>query len=137
MDLDYNVRNSCISGFGFMVLCINCMIKFVMCKLILTKKNCRSLNVYEIEVILPSNLTEDLFEENKSSEKRCYSLIIYTYFLVVDYKYVLRMILHKLSEWTICLSKLRCYGDCMLLVKKTDVNSKNKQDPQPIKIFFV
>ena len=28
-------------------------------------------------------------------------------------------------------------GVCMLLVKKTNVNSKNKQDPQPIKIFFV
>jgi hypothetical protein len=28
-----------------------------------------------------------------------------------------------------CLSKPRCYGDCMLLVKKTNVNSKNKQDP--------
>ena len=27
--------------------------------------------------------------------------------------------------------------DDMLLVKKTNVNSKNKQDPQPIKIFFV
>ena len=39
----------------------------------------------EIEVILPSNLTEDLFEEKKTSEKGYYSLIIYAYFLVVDY----------------------------------------------------
>jgi hypothetical protein len=31
----------------------------------MTKNNFRSLNVYEIEVILPSNLTEDLFEEKK------------------------------------------------------------------------
>jgi hypothetical protein len=45
----------------------------------------RSLNVDEIEVILPSNLTEDLFEGKKTSEKGCYSLIIHTYFLVVDY----------------------------------------------------
>jgi len=36
-----------------------------MCKLILTKKNFRSLNDYEIEVILPSPLTEDFFEEKK------------------------------------------------------------------------
>jgi hypothetical protein len=34
-----------------------------MCKLILTKNNFRSLNVYEIEVILPSPLTEDFFGE--------------------------------------------------------------------------
>ena len=34
-----------------------------MCKLILTKTIFRSLNVYEIEVILPSPLTEDFFEE--------------------------------------------------------------------------
>jgi hypothetical protein len=31
----------------------------------LTKKKFRSLNVDEIEVILPSNLTEDLLEEEK------------------------------------------------------------------------
>jgi hypothetical protein len=49
------------------------------------QKNFRSLNVYEIEVILTSNLTEDLLEGKKTSEKGCYSLIIYTYFLVVDY----------------------------------------------------
>ena len=49
------------------------------------QKNFRSLNVDEIEVILPSNLTEDLFEEKKTSEKGCYSLIIHTYFLFVDY----------------------------------------------------
>jgi hypothetical protein len=30
---------------------------------IFDQKNFRSLNVYEIEVILPSNLTEDLLEE--------------------------------------------------------------------------
>ena len=60
-------------------------IKSVMCKLILTKTKFRSLNVYEIEVILPSNLTEDLFEGKKNSEKGCYSLLIHTYFLVVDY----------------------------------------------------
>jgi hypothetical protein len=36
-----------------------------MCKRILTKKNFRTLNVDEIEVILPSNLTEDLLEEKK------------------------------------------------------------------------
>jgi hypothetical protein len=35
----------------------------------LPKKYFRSLNVYEIEVILPSNLTEDLFEE-KNTLKR-------------------------------------------------------------------
>jgi hypothetical protein len=45
--------------------------------------------------------------------------------------------LHKLSEWTICLSKPRCYGDCMLLVKKPDVNSKNKQDPNPSRYFLL
>jgi hypothetical protein len=28
---------------------------------------------------------EDLLEEKKPSEKGCYSLIIHTYFLVVDY----------------------------------------------------
>jgi hypothetical protein len=33
------------------------LIKSVMCKLILTKKKFRSLNVYEIEVTLPSPLT--------------------------------------------------------------------------------
>jgi hypothetical protein len=44
-------------------------VKFVMCKLMLPKKYFRSLNVYEIEVILPSNLTEDLFEEKKYPEK--------------------------------------------------------------------
>jgi hypothetical protein len=36
-------------------------------------------------IILPSNLTEDLFEEKKTSEKGCYSLIMNKYFLVVDY----------------------------------------------------
>ena len=46
-----------------------------MCQWNLTKKYFRSLNVDEIEVILPSNLTEDLFEEKKTSEKGCYSLI--------------------------------------------------------------
>ena len=46
------------------------------------------------------------------------------------------LVLHKLSEWTICLSKPRCYGDCMLLVKKTNVNSKNKQDPNPSRFFL-
>jgi hypothetical protein len=51
----------------------------------LTKENFRSLNVDEIEVILLSNLTEDLFEGKKTSENGCYSLIIHTYFLVVDY----------------------------------------------------
>ena len=50
------------------------LIKSVMCKLILTKKIFRSLNVYEIQVILPSNLTEDFFEEEKPSEKGCYSV---------------------------------------------------------------
>jgi hypothetical protein len=34
-------------------------------------------------------------------------------------------------EWKICLSEPRCYGDCLSLVKKTNVNSKNKQDPNP------
>ena len=50
------------------------LIKSVMCKLILTKKIFRSLNVYEIQVILPSHLTEDFFEEEKPSEKGCYSV---------------------------------------------------------------
>jgi hypothetical protein len=36
-----------------------------MCKLILTKTIFRSLNVYEIEVILPSPLTEDFFDPQK------------------------------------------------------------------------
>jgi hypothetical protein len=37
-----------------------------MCKLILTKEIFRSINVYEIEVILPSPLlTEDVFEKIK------------------------------------------------------------------------
>jgi hypothetical protein len=40
------------------------------------------------------------------------------------------------SEWTICLSKPRCYGDCMLLVKKPNVNSKNKQDPNLSRYFL-
>ena len=39
------------------------LIKSVMCKLILTKKKFRTLNVYEIEVILPSPLTEDFFRK--------------------------------------------------------------------------
>ena len=58
------------------------LIKSVMCKWILTKKKFRSLNVDEIEVILPSNLTEDLFEEKKTSEKGCYSLIIQDIFCI-------------------------------------------------------
>jgi hypothetical protein len=40
-----------------------------MCKLILTKTIFRSLNVDEIEVNLPSPLTEDFFEE-KNPPKR-------------------------------------------------------------------
>jgi hypothetical protein len=36
-----------------------------MCKLILTQTNFRSLNIDEIEVIIPSPLTEDLLEEKK------------------------------------------------------------------------
>ena len=107
------------------------LIKSVMYKWILTKKNFRSLYVYEIEVILPSNLTEDLFEWKKTSEKGCYSLIIHTYFLVWR-------LLVCIDNWsyTSCqygqfaFPRPRCYGDCMLLVKKTNVNSKNKQDPQ-------
>jgi len=59
------------------------LIKSVMCKLILTK-TFLSLNVYEIEVILPSHLT-GFFLGKKPSEKGCYSLIIHKYFLVVDY----------------------------------------------------
>ena len=61
------------------------LIKSAMSKLILTQTNFRSLNIDEIEVIIPSPLTEDLFEEKKTSEKGCYSLIMHTYFLVVDY----------------------------------------------------
>jgi hypothetical protein len=37
------------------------LIKSVMCKLILTKNKFRTLNVDEIEVILPSPLTEEIF----------------------------------------------------------------------------
>jgi hypothetical protein len=45
------------------------LIKSVMCKLILTQKKFLSLNVYEIEVILPSPLTEDFFKEKKPLKK--------------------------------------------------------------------
>jgi hypothetical protein len=41
------------------------LIKSVMCRLILTKTIFRNLNVYEIEVVLPSPLTEIFFEEKK------------------------------------------------------------------------
>jgi hypothetical protein len=40
-----------------------------MCKLILTKTIFRSLNVDEIEVNLPSPLTEDFFEERKPPKR--------------------------------------------------------------------
>jgi hypothetical protein len=43
------------------------------------------LQVVEHNLFLPSNLTEDLFEEKKTCENGSYSLIIQTYFLVVDY----------------------------------------------------
>jgi hypothetical protein len=36
-----------------------------MCKLILTQTNFRSLNIDEIEVIIPCPLTEDFLEEKK------------------------------------------------------------------------
>jgi hypothetical protein len=41
------------------------LIKSAMCILILTQTNFRSLNIDEIEVIIPSPLTEDLLEEKK------------------------------------------------------------------------
>jgi hypothetical protein len=44
------------------------LIKSVMCKWILTKTKFRNLNVYEIEVILPSNLTRFAWGK-KTSEK--------------------------------------------------------------------
>ena len=97
----------------------------------MTKKYFRSLNVYEIEVILTSNLT-DLFEEKKTSEKGCYSLIIHAYCLVVNYWHVLRIgPTQVLRMDNLPFQAKVFYGDCMSLVKETDVNSKNKQDPNP------
>ena len=110
-------------------------IKSVMCKLILTKTKFRSLNVYEIEVILPSPLTEDFSEEKKLWKGMLFSDNTYILFgcrLLV----CIANWLSELSEWTIYPSKPRCYGDCMLLVKKTNVNSKNKQDPNPSRYFL-
>ena len=77
------------------------------------QKKFRSLNVYEIEVILPSPLKEDCFRE-KTPEKGCYSLIIHAYILVVNYWYALRigptqvLIMNNLSFQAKVL-----YGDCM------------------------
>ena len=107
------------------------LIKSVMCKLVFTKKKFLSLNVYEIEIIFPSLLTED-FLGNKTSEKGCYFLIIHAYFLVVNYWYALRIgptQVLRMDNFPFQAKVL--YGDCMSLVKKTNVNSKNKQDPNP------
>jgi hypothetical protein len=115
------------------------LIKSVMCKLILTKKYFRSLNVYEIEVSLPSPLKEDCFREN-TSEKGCYSLIIHAYFLVVNNWYALRIVpTHVLRMDNLTFQAKVLYGDCISLVKKANVNSKNKQDPEnniPFQRFF-
>ena len=78
---------------------------------------------------------QKIFWRKTTSEKGCYSLIIHTYFWLSIISMHWELVLHKLSEWTIYPSKPRCYGDCMLLVKKTNVNSKNKQDPNPSKFF--
>ena len=84
-----------------------------MCKLILTKKNVRSLNVYEIEVFLPSPLKEDCFREN-TSEKGCYSLIIHAYFLVVNYWHALRIgPTQVLRMDNLHFQAKVLYGDCM------------------------
>ena len=89
------------------------LIKSVMCKLILTKKNVRSLNVYEIEVFLPSPLKEDCFRE-KTSEKGCYSLIIHAYFLVVNYWHALRIgPTQVLRMDNLHFQAKVLYGDCM------------------------
>jgi hypothetical protein len=68
----------------------------------------------------------------KTSENGCYSLIIHAYFLVVNYWHVLRIgPTQVLRMDNLPFQAKVLYGDCMSLVKKTNVNSKNKQDPNP------
>jgi hypothetical protein len=81
--------------------------------------------------MLPSPLTTYFFRE-KTSENGCYSLIIHAYFLVVNYWHVLRIgTTQVLRMDNLHFQAKVLYGDCMSLVKKTNVNSKNKQDPNP------